>query len=135
MNTLDQKGFSLLELLIVCCIVALLAGMAVPKVSQIMASSRSARIAADLTTLDAAIVMYQTDKGTNPTKVSELSSYVSDAEKLTPPKGKCMLQDNKIIEITAETYDIAAAKSSDGTSTTEEIRAQCAGHTARDFSR
>lgn len=134
MNTLDQKGFSLLELLIVCCIVALLAGMAVPKVSQIMASSRSARIAADLTTLDAAIVMYQTDKGTNPTEVSELSDYVSDAEKLAPPKGKCMLRDDKIIEITSEKYDIGIAKDASGNATSE-YRAQCGGHTAGDFSR
>lgn len=134
MNTLDQKGFSLLELLIVCCIVALLAGMAVPKVSQIMASSRSARIAADLTTLDAAIVMYQTDKGTNPTKVSELSDYVSDAEKLTPPKGKCMLRNNEIVEITAKEYSIDAVKDANKNATSE-YRAQCEGHTAGDFGR
>ena len=134
MNTLDQKGFSLLELLIVCCIVALLAGMAVPKVSQIMASSRSARVAADLTTLDAAIVMYQTDKGTNPTSVSELSDYVSDAANIKPPKGKCMLRNSDIVEITADKYDIEAVKDSNGTATSE-YRAQCGGHTAGDFSR
>lgn len=134
MYTLDQKGFSLLELLIVCCIVALLAGMAVPKVSQIMASSRSARIAADLTTLDAAIVMYQTDNGQNPEKVSDLSGYLSDAANVKPPKGECMLRDHSILDVKAEAYQIAAVKNGSGDATSE-IRAQCEGHAAGDFSR
>ena len=40
---LDAKGFSLLELLVVCSIVAILAGMAVPKVENIMAQAHSMR--------------------------------------------------------------------------------------------
>ena len=137
MFKLDSKGFSLLELLVVCSIVAVLAGIAVPKVSQVMAQARSARIEADLTTIDAAVVMYQTEKGKNPSTLSDMSDYLNDADKLKPPTGKVMLRGGATFEVTDEdsyklVYVAASAKA--GTpDAAGDFRATVKGHTSGEF--
>ena len=135
----DAKGFSLLELLVVCSIVAILAGVAVPKIGQVMANARSARIEADLTTLDTAIVMYQNDTGKNPAQVSDLKGYLNDADKLEQPAGSCAMRDGKPEEIpagTAYTLDYDGEKDAQGNKDTAgEWRAFCKGHKAGDFGR
>ena len=57
----SQRGFTLLEMLIVISIVGVLAVVAVPRFTNAIALANTARIQSDLQVLNAAIVMYQTD--------------------------------------------------------------------------
>jgi prepilin-type N-terminal cleavage/methylation domain-containing protein len=55
----NQKGFTLIELIVVISIIAVLALIAVPQFSNAQASARGARVVADLRTIDSAIMMAQ----------------------------------------------------------------------------
>ena len=131
---LDAKGFSLLELLVVCSIVAILAGMAVPKVENIMAQAHSARIEADLTTIDAAVVMYENEEGKIPHTMSDLQNYLRNASQLKPPVGHYRLadvQEGTLYQLKAQTTDESGQK----TASLAGTRATCNDKKAEDFGR
>ena len=99
-----------------------------------MAGARSARIEADLTTIDAAIVMYQNDMGKAPTSLDDMKAYLNDADKLQPPVGDCMLRDGKVETIAKDTaYTIKSDSASSSTQAATVCRAYCGSHTAGDF--
>ena len=102
----NQKGFTLLEMLIVISIVGVLAAVAVPRFTNAVALANTARIQSDLQVLNAAVVMYQTEKGTNPAKIEDLSSYVLDIANVKPPKGECRLKDGSSLTVTATSYGL-----------------------------
>ena len=58
----NQRGFTLLEMLIVISIVGVLAAVAVPRFTNAVALANTARIQSDLQVLNAAVVMYQTER-------------------------------------------------------------------------
>ena len=120
----DDAGFSLLGILIAVMIIGIMATVAVPRFNSVIASANTAKVQADLTTLDPAIAIYQTEKGTQPANISDLSSYVTDLDNLKPPQGTCNLRDGTTITVSDQSYAL---------STGAEKRATCAGHTAGDF--
>ena len=61
-----QAGFSLLGVLIAVMIIGIMATMAVPRFSSMLVTANTAKIQSDLNTLDAAIAVYQLEKGTVP---------------------------------------------------------------------
>ena len=61
---LNQKGFTLVELMVVIAILGVLAAIAIPKFVDSTAAANTAKIAADLSTIDSAIVMYQANGNT-----------------------------------------------------------------------
>lgn len=65
-NRTPRLGFSLIELVVVISILAILAGVLVPRVSDHMRSARDARRLADVKTLRNAIEQYYMDKGSYP---------------------------------------------------------------------
>ena len=68
----NQKGFTLIELMVVIAIIGVLAAIAIPKFSESTASAKDAKLKADLRTLDSAIMMYYVQATAYPTTPADL---------------------------------------------------------------
>lgn len=62
----NQKGFTLVELMVVIAIIGVLAAIAVPKLTSSTNSAKVAKIQADLRTIDSALTLYAADTGVTP---------------------------------------------------------------------
>ena len=129
---MNQRGFATLEVILMVVVIGILASIAVPRFTSVTAAANTAKIQADLTTLDTAIAIYQMEKGTLPSAgtISALSDYVRGADStnatLTPPSGKCYMGSATAVDVPATSYTIAAV---DG-----EMRAVCGdNNTAEKF--
>ena len=85
---LNQKGFTLVELMVVIAIIGVLAAIAIPKFTDSTAAANTAKIQADLRTIDSASVMYQAQFGEIP-NIGQLVQNNYLATPPTPPSGKC----------------------------------------------
>ena len=72
--TAAKKGFTLIELVVVIAILAILAGVLVPRVSNHMASARDSRRLADVRSIRNAVEQYYMDKAVYPA-ANENGSY------------------------------------------------------------
>ena len=87
---LNQKGFTLVELMVVIAILGVLAAIAIPKFGDATATANTAKIQADLRTMDAAIVMYQAQNGADPANLDALKpGFIVEIP--TVPKGDCFI--------------------------------------------
>ena len=92
-NILSQKGFTMIEVVVVCAMLGILAAIAVPKLTSSIDLANTAKVKTDLQTLDAAIVMYEAENGATPDTLDDLKDYVVDIDNLAPPKGTCYMKD------------------------------------------
>ena len=129
MSESRQAGFSLIGVLVAVAIIGVMAAIAVPKFAATIMTANTAKVQSDLTTLDAAIAVYQLEKGYEPPTLDELGEYVSDLESLKPPKGKCRLKDGTIITLEDAKYTLRKGTANG----IEGARAVCADHTAGEF--
>jgi prepilin-type N-terminal cleavage/methylation domain-containing protein len=68
------KGFTLIELVVVVVIIAIIAAIAIPKMSRGSAGAADSAVAQDLSTMRAAIELFQTEHGgTYPSNTSALT--------------------------------------------------------------
>ncbi len=71
-----NKGFTLVELMVVVVIIGVLTAIAVPVYNNVTGKANRNAIAANLRIIDGAISQYKTDKGTAPTATNLEPDYI-----------------------------------------------------------
>lgn len=113
-----QKGFATLEVILMVMVIGILASIAVPRFTSVTAAANTAKIQSDLSTIDTAIAVYEMEKGSEPTSISDLNTYFQGNTVPKPPTGKCYMGTEEPTAIPAGEYEIAdVAVSSDANST------------------
>ena len=123
-----QKGFATLEVILMVVVIGILASIAVPRFSEVSAKANTAKIQADLSTIDTAIAVYQLEKGKDPDNIAALvtDGYLQDTPK--PPKGYAYIKGIKSTnEFSADSYDFVPKDNN------VEAHAELDGNKASDF--
>ena len=85
LKKMDEKGFTLVELLVVVVIIGILASLAVFALGDSVEEARKAQVKADLRTLNAALELYMVENNKTPDKLNDLYEYLREIPK---PPGK-----------------------------------------------
>jgi general secretion pathway protein G len=134
---MNQRGFATLEVILMVMVIGILASIAVPRFTDITTKANTAKIQADLSTIDTAIQIYIMEKGSEPTNVSDLNEYLNDAANLKPPTGKAFIN-GTATNISEKIYAVKKTTTTgEGESavTTTETRATLDNHTLADFTK
>ena len=125
-----ERGFTLLEILLAVTIIGVFATMAIPRASHVLAVSRTQKIVSDLQALDAAVVMYESEHGTQPEagSIEPLRPYIQNLDHLKPPKGNIILQDDTSVSQEEESYTLQKDASDNN-----QVRAACGTKTVSQF--
>ena len=97
---MNQKGFATLEVILMVVVLGILATVAVPRFTDITTKANTAKVQADMATINSASAVYEMEKGSTPANVAALvSAGYLQAEPPAPTSGKIYL-------LTGETYDL-----------------------------
>ena len=99
---MNQRGFATLEVILMVMVIGILASIAVPRFTNVTTRANTAKIQADLTTIDTALAVYLMEKGDdkNPS-VEDLASegYLQGVPK--PPTSSCYFDSGSGATITS----------------------------------
>jgi general secretion pathway protein G len=77
-SSIKNKGFTLMELMVVIAIIVLLAGIMVPNLANRIERAKVTKAEADISAIESAIAMYETDTGRYPPdSITELSNWLT----------------------------------------------------------
>lgn len=109
---MGQKGFATLEVILMVMVIGILASIAVPRFTNITTRANTAKIQADLSTIDTAIEVYYMEHGEYPKAtddITALDAYIRGASDLKPPKGYAYVEGIKTDEpFSEESYRITS---------------------------
>ena len=124
---LNERGFATLEVILMITVLGILSAVAIPRFNAITNSANTAKVQADLSTLDTAIALYQMDNGQAPTQISDLADYVQDVTNLKPPSGSVYINGTVTNLSTNATYGIKTVNNNP--------RASLDDHTSEEFTK
>jgi type II secretion system protein G len=107
MRIRDQRGFTIMELLIVIVVIGILAAIAVPAYNSFTAKAQSTACKANLRTIQTVIGIYYAEHGSYPADDADLQE--ADIEAWTDADGNKYIDDaSKLKCPTDDTYSLAA---------------------------